>query len=279
MPTPDVSFRPAHLGRPGHVFLQLWDYRRFILSGVAREIRGRYLGSLLGGVWAVLSPLAMILVYTFIFSHIMKARLPGVDTPYAYSVYLCAGLLPWQAFNEVLVRCQGIFTDNANLIKKANFPRLCLPAMVTVTALANFAIVFLIFLVFLALFGLLPGAALLAAIPLLLLQTVFALGLGVALGVIHVFFRDVGQMVSIGLQLWFWGTPIVYPLKVIPENWNWLIELNPMYWFMDAWQSAFTLGVFPSPERLLGLLGFAVVATALGLALYNRHGPYIVDEL
>lgn len=261
------------------IFLQLWNYRHFILAGVAREIRARYLGSLLGGAWVVLSPLGMILVYTFIFSNIMKARLPGVDTTYGYSIYLCAALLPWQAFCEVLVRCQTVFTDNANLIKKASFPRLCLPAAVTVTALINFAVVFCLFLIFLALTGQLPGVALVAVIPLLILQTLFAVGLGVALGVIHVFFRDVGQIVSVGLQFWFWGTPIVYPMQIIPENWRWLLELNPMYWFASTWQMLFTLHAFPSVTRLAGLSVLAALAVGIGLLLYFRHGPYIVDEL
>lgn len=272
-----ATTQPA--GRLARVFTQLWDYRHFIVSGALREMRARYTGSLLGGVWAILAPLSMILIYTFVFSQVMRARLPGVETAYAYSVFLCAGLLPWQAFNEVLARCQNIFTDNANLIKKARFPRLCLPATVALGALFNFAIILLLFLGFLVIAGLLPGKALLAIVPLFLLQTLFALGIGIALGVIHVFFRDVGQMVSIGLQLWFWATPIVYPVAIIPEGWRWLIELNPMYYFADSWQQLFLSDALPGLSRLAVLGALAGAALLVGLFLHQRHGAYIVDEL
>ena len=105
----------------------LWDYRGFILGSVKREFQPKYRNSLLGAAWTVLNPLAMIVVYTVIFSRVMHARLPGVDSTFAYSIHLCAGVLPWGMFVEIVSNGQNTFVNNANLLKKLSFPRLCLP--------------------------------------------------------------------------------------------------------------------------------------------------------
>ena len=105
----------------------LWTYRGFILGSVKREFQSKYSNSLLGAAWNVLNPLAMIVVYTMIFSQVMKARLAGVNSTFAYSIYLCAGILTWGLFAEITSRALNVFIENANLLKKLSFPRLCLP--------------------------------------------------------------------------------------------------------------------------------------------------------
>src|SRR5450631_298974 len=117
----------------------LWAYRGFILGSVKREFQIKYRNSLLGAAWTILNPLAMILVYTVIFSQVMRAKLPGVDSSFAYSIYLCSGVLTWGLFAEISGRAQTVFLENANLIKKINFPRLCLPVVVVLNALINFS--------------------------------------------------------------------------------------------------------------------------------------------
>src|SRR5665647_1200102 len=117
-----------------NIFKPLWAYRGFILGSVKREFQFKYKESLIGSAWAVINPLAMILVYTVIFSQVMRTRLPGADSPFAYSIYLCAGLLSWGLFSEIALRAQNIFLENANLLKKISFPRLCLPVVVVINA-------------------------------------------------------------------------------------------------------------------------------------------------
>jgi lipopolysaccharide transport system permease protein len=167
------------------LYRTLSSYRGFILGSVQREFQARYRNSLFGALWTVLNPLSMIIVYTVIFSHIMRARLPGVDDGMAYSIYLCAGLLTWGLFAEITVRSQNMFLDNANLLKKISFPRICLPVIVLLNAGINFAIIIGLFLGFLLITGRLPGLALLALIPLLALQVMFCAGLGIILGVLN----------------------------------------------------------------------------------------------
>ena len=160
----------------------LWAYRGFVLGSVRREFQLKYRNSLLGAAWTVLNPLAMIVVYTVIFSQVMKAKLPGVDSTFAYSIYLCAGLLTWGLFAEIVGRAQNIFLEHANLMKKLSFPRMTLPVIVVLGAGLNFAIIFGLFLLFLLVTGNFPGWALLGAVPVLAVQVAFSIGLGITLG-------------------------------------------------------------------------------------------------
>ncbi len=259
--------------------LAAWSYRGFITGSVKREFESRYRNSMLGAVWMVLNPLAMILVYTLVFSQLMKARLPGIDSEFAYSIYLCAGVFAWGLFAEIVSRAQTMFLDNANLLKKLSFPRICLPIVVVLNATVNFAIILGLFLCFLAISGNFPGFVLVAVLPLLVLQIAFAIGLGLVLGVLNVFFRDVGQFFGIVLQFWFWLTPIVYSVNVVPEAARPLIELNPMTQLVAAWQGIFVNGTWPHWSSLLPVALLALLFCAAGLALFRRHAGEMVDEL
>jgi lipopolysaccharide transport system permease protein len=254
-------------------------YRGFILGSVKREFQSKYRNSLLGALWTVLNPLAMIVVYTVIFAQVMQTKLPGVGSSFGYSIYLCAGVLTWGLFAEMVGRGQNVFLDNANLLKKLSFPRICLPIIMLLGATVNFAIIFALFTLFLIVSGNFPGWVFLAVFPVLVLQMVLAMGLGITLGVLNVFFRDVGQLVGILLQFWFWFTPIVYPLKVVHEGLRGLISLNPMTPVIAAYQGILVNGVWPDwgtlvPTGLLGLL-----LCWLGLHLFRNRVGEMVDEL
>ena len=262
-----------------NLYRSLRSYRGFILGSVKREFQARYRNSLFGALWTVLNPLSMILVYTVIFSTIMRARLPGVDDGLAYSVYLCAGLLTWGLFAEITTRSQSMFLENANLLKKISFPRICLPVIVLLNAGINFAIILGLFLGFLLISGRLPGMALLALVPLLILQVMFAAGLGMILGVLNVFFRDVGQFFGICLQFWFWLTPIVYPLSILPSGIQSFIELNPMTALMNSYQNLFLYNQWPNWSSLVPLLVIGLLFCGMALRLFRQRVGEMVDEL
>ena len=257
----------------------LWTYRAFILGSVQREFQSKYQNSLLGAAWTVLNPLAMIIVYTVIFSQVMRARLPGVDSSFAYSIYLCAGVLTWGLFAEIVGRGQNVFLDNANLLKKLSFPRLCLPVTVVLNALLNFAIIFGLFTAFLLLSGNFPGLPYLALIPLLAIQITFSIGLGMVVGVLNVFFRDVGQLFSVVLQFWFWLTPIIYPIAILPESVRPLMSFNPMAGLMAAYQAILVGGEWPSWASLWPITVLAALLCIWGMRLFRRHAGEMVDEL
>jgi lipopolysaccharide transport system permease protein len=257
----------------------LWAYRGFIAESVRRDFHARYLNTQFGWIWAILQPLAMLSVYTLVFSQVMRAALPGHDSAWAYSIYLCAGLLAWGLFSELLARAVGIFVGNANLLKKVSLPRLTLPAIATLSSLINYAIVMAIFFVFLLLTDRFPGPVVLAALPVLLVLIGLALGLGILCGTINVFYRDVEQALGVVLQFWFWLTPVVYVSRALPEGiarWMWI---NPMWSVVNALQGIFLDGRMPQWHTLLWPAGLALALMTLALFAFARLGGEIVDEL
>ncbi len=257
----------------------LWAFRGFILGSVKREFQFKYRNSMLGIAWTIINPLAMIIIYTVIFSKIMHAKLPGVDSTFAYSIYLCAGVLTWGLFAEIVSRAQNTFIEHANLLKKLSFPRICLPVIVVTTALLNFSIVFGLFSIFLLISGTFPGIVYLALLPVLAILIAFAIGLGISLGVLNVFFRDVGQLFGLVLQFWFWGTPIVYPISILPESVRFLMGFNPMASLIVAFQDILVAGRWPAWQSLLPATILAIAMCAFGMHLFRKHAGELVDEL
>lgn len=261
------------------MFQALWAYRGFVIGNVRREFQSKYRNSLLGAAWTVINPLAMIIVYTVIFSQIMRTKLPGVDSTFAYSIYLCAGILTWGFFAEIVGRAQNTFLDNANLLKKLSFPRLCLPVTVVANASLNFAIIFGLFSAFLLLSGNFPGWPYLGLIPLIGILVLFAIGLGITVGVLNVFFRDVGQFFGIFIQFWFWFTPVVYPVTILPISLQPYMNLNPMASLIGAFQTILVQGQWPNWYNLIPVILISIALCFFGLGLFRRHAGEIVDEL
>jgi lipopolysaccharide transport system permease protein len=255
------------------------SYRGFILGSVQREFQSKYRNSILGAAWTVLNPLAMIVVYTVIFSQVMHNRLPGNTSAFGYSIYLCAGVLTWNLFAEITSKAQTVFLDNAGLIKKINFPRLCLPIIVVCNALLNFAIIFGLFTAFLIISGNFPGMVFAAMLPVLVLQIMLAIGLGMVLAVLNVFFRDVGQFFTIALQFWFWFTPVVYPVTVLPENVRGWLAWNPMAPIIMAHQRVLVGHAAPDWASLLPAAALTVILCLMGMQLFRKRAGEMVDEL
>src|SRR6266542_1065217 len=135
-----------------------WRYRYFILSSIKTELRVKFIRSQLGGLWMILNPLAQVLIFAFVLSAVLSAKLPGIANRYAYAIYLMAGILAWSLFIEIVNRCLTLFIDNGNLLKKLVFPRIALPLIVTGSASVNNALLFLAILVIFGVLGHLPGA-------------------------------------------------------------------------------------------------------------------------
>lgn len=262
-----------------NVVRSIWAYRGFVLGSVQREFQSKYRHSLLGAAWTVINPLAMIFVYTVIFSQVMKARLPGMDSGFAYSIYLCSGVITWGLFAEITGRAQSMFIDNANMLKKVSFPRIVLPLITVINALLNFGIIFGLFLLFLVVSGNFPGWTVLALFPVLAIQLLFAIGLGMVLGVMNVFFRDVGQFFGIFVQFWFWLTPIVYPASILPDQAKAIVHFNPMFPVITAYQQIFVEQTWPQWRTLMFTLVAGLLLCMLGFRMFKRHAGEMVDEL
>ncbi|HDL6962199.1 TPA: ABC transporter permease [Yersinia enterocolitica] len=261
------------------MLLAIYRYRGFILGSVKREFQVKYQKSMLGATWLVLQPLSMILVYTLVFSQVMKSRLPGDTGTFSYSIYLCIGIITWGLFAEIVSRGQNVFIENAGLLKKLSFPRICLPIVVVLSAVINFIIIFSIFLIFLMLIGNFHLPSIAALIIPLFIQILFATGLGISLGVMNVFFRDIGQFVTVLLQFWFWFTPIVYVMSTLPIQAQYLLRFNPMAVLVDNYQQIIISQHTPNWSVLWPVALLAIFFCFLGLYLFRKHSADMVDEL
>ncbi len=261
------------------ILLSAWLYRFFIFSSIKNELRTKFVRSRLGGLWMILNPLAQVVIFAFVLSAVLSARLPGVDNKYAYTIYLMAGTLGWSLFSEIVTRCLTLFIDNGNILKKLAFPKITLPLIVVGTALVNNA---LLFVAMLAIFGALghwPGTMLLWLPLLTVVNVALSIGLGLALGVLNVFMRDIEQVVPVVMQILYWFTPIVYVATILPEQYqNWL-ALNPLLGLVGSYQNALLFDRMPDWSGLGSSALIALVLMAVSLLLFRKAGPEMVDQL
>ncbi|MGJ0330417.1 ABC transporter permease [Aliarcobacter cryaerophilus] len=257
----------------------LWDYRFFIISSIKTEYRTRFSNNKLGFLWMIIQPLSMVLIYSLILSQIMKGKLPNIETQYAYSIYILSGIIAWTLFSEVLNRCLNIFIENANLLKKISFPRLALPIIVVGSSLVNFTIIIFITYFILALLGHFPFGALHWLPMLVLLTLALSIGLGMFFGILNVFIRDVGQFIGVIMQFWFWLTPIVYMIFIVPEKFHSLILLNPMTGIVMGYQNIILYGKAPDLSLLIYPTIIAIVFLCLTAIIYKKAVEEMADVL
>jgi lipopolysaccharide transport system permease protein len=255
-----------------------WRYRGFIVSSVVNDFRSRVARSRLGTAWIVLQPLAQVLIFATILSSVLAARLEGVDNKFAYSVYLMSGILCWSLFAEIVQRCLTVFIDNASLLRKMQFPRITLPLIAIGSALVSNLALLAVMLVIFPILGFYPSAAW-AWLPVLIALTVaLATGLGLLLGTLNVFARDIGQVMAVVLQFWFWVTPIVYPVAIVPEAFRATLTINPVAPLVMAYHDVIVFGKAPAPG-LWVVAVVAVVLLAFALVVFRRASAELVDAL
>ncbi len=257
----------------------VWRFRGFVLASVKREFAARYTGTQLGILWTVVHPLALILIYTLVFAEVMKPKLAGHESRFAYSIYLTAGFITWSFFSELLGRSVGIFVQNANLLKKVSVHKLALPLIASISAFVNAGILLVCFIAFLIVSGNFPGWPVLAMIPVVAITALFAMALGLLLATINVFYRDVEQGTNLALQFWFWITPIVYPADALPAGMKSILQFNPMWPIARAMQDIFVEQRLPNWISLAYPLSLSLVLAMLARFTFERLASELVDEL
>jgi len=257
----------------------IWLYRHFILSSIRNEFTIRFARSKLGGLWMILNPLAQVVIYALILSNVLAAKLPGIENKYAYAIYLMSGMLAWNLFSEIIGRCLGLFVEQGNLMKKMNFPRICLPVIVLGSCLTNNLLLFVSMAGIFLLLGHSFSASLLLLAPLTLLVVALGLGIGMLFGVLNVFVRDLGQVVPILLQVWFWFTPIVYPPTIIPEQYRPWLNLNPMATLTQAYQQILVYRTLPELGSVFPVAAGGLFMLLLSFFLFRRASAEMVDVL
>jgi ABC-type polysaccharide/polyol phosphate export permease len=258
---------------------QLVRYRGLIQTLVSRELKARYRGSVLGFFWSFINPLLLLLVYTFVFTVVIpRGELVNLEP---YAVFLFCGLLPWTWFSSSLSECANVLILNGNLIKKVMFPAEVLPVVAVLSNLAHFLFGLPILIGFLIFYSVPLNLAELIWFPLVLaVQFILTLGLGMVLAALTVHFRDIKDLLSNLLTLWFFATPIIYPMALLPPEGKAIMDLNPFAHLAISYQEIlFYDGPFGHWKWLL-VLGVAGVALfVLGYGLFDRLRDSFAEEV
>lgn len=264
---------------------ELWTYRSLIGNLASREIKVKYKRSILGWLWSLINPATQLLTYTLVFGYFFKAQPPvaGNGQLRNYSIYLFTGLVTWNFFSNIVNGCMNAMVGAGPLMKKVYFPPVCAPIATTLAVLAQTAVEFGILAAVFVIAGNI-GFSIVLLLPLLVALLVFSLGVGLALSVYNVYYRDVGYLVGVGLNLLFYATPIIFTLDLVPARVGpipvlRIVRLNPLTQFVGAVRDVMYDLQVPSLARSAGIVVASLLALVVGWALFHRKAADISEEL
>lgn len=253
----------------------LYRHRDLLWMWTLREIRVRYKQSLLGAAWAVLQPLALTAIFATVFSYFV--RVPTDGTPYVIFAY--TALLPWTLFSTSISFAVPSLVNNAHLVTKIYFPREILPLAAIGAALLDYAIALVVFAGIMVFFQV-PASIESLWIPvLLLIQLALMAGISLFAAGVNVFYRDIRFVVPLALQIWMYGTPIIYPLSVVPEWLRPLYMLNPMAGIIDSYRRVLLQGQAPDARDLAMAAVISLVLCLGGYVFFKRAEPEFADVM
>jgi lipopolysaccharide transport system permease protein len=237
----------------------LWEYRDLFLLLIWRNIRTRYAQSAIGIGWAVLQPVATMLVFSIVFGNLVGVKSDGVP----YPIFAFVALVPWAYFSSALSGATGSLVGHADMIRKIYFPRLLLPMSMIGARLVDFLIALAILALLMAVYGRMPNSGILALPLLVFVMILTASGLGLWLTALAIQYRDVNYSIGLIVQIILYATPVIYPASLIPQRYHLLYALNPMVGVVEGFRAGF-LGTRPMPWDLL-----AIGAVVGSLCLYT----------
>jgi lipopolysaccharide transport system permease protein len=259
---------------------QVFRYRALISSLVARELKARYRGSVLGFLWTFANPLLLLGIYTLVFTVMMPGARAGTRLE-PYALFLLCGILPWTWFQTSVLESCSVLVGAGNLIRKVLFPAEVLPIVTVLTGLVNFGFSLIILAGFLVFYARPVSPGELAWLPVIVLvQLTFTLGLSLLLSSLTVHFRDLRDLLGNVMILWFWGTPIIYSMAEVPERFQRLLAWNPLTHLVVAYQNVLFLdGPFTQWRGLLGLAAVSVVLLAVAYFVFDRLRDTLAEEV
>lgn len=255
------------------LFRQIYLYREMLKNLIVRDLRTRYRESVLGFLWTLINPLLMMIIYSIVFKTIMRMDIEN------YSIFLFAGLLPWQYHQTVVASNTTIVVNNSGLIKKVYFPVEILPISSTVAGAINYLFSLIVLFLAMIVVGFHFSYNIFFLPILLIIQMLFIFGLSLILSSLNVFFRDLEHIVGILMMAWFYLTPVFYPLSMVPEKYQSVFSLNPMTSIEQAYRQIFYYGQPPAMESLLVFLLYSILFLLIGLFLFNKLKRNFAEEL
>ena len=253
----------------------LWHRRELLWNMTVRHLRGQYKQSILGYAWALVMPLAQMLIMTFVFSTIIRIETPGAP----FALFLFVGLLPWNFFSSSLSSGTDSVVGAANLVTKVYFPREILPASAIVTKVVDLLFASLILVGLMVYYGHAPTETVLWVPLLFLIQFLFTLGLTLPLAALNLFFHDVRYLVGVALTLWFYVTPILYPIDIVPTKYQTFFDLNPLSLFINAYRRVLLQGESPDFGKMFLGLGISLATLLIGYYLFKKMEPGFADRI
>jgi lipopolysaccharide transport system permease protein len=254
---------------------ELYQHRELLWQWTNREIKIRYKQSLLGAAWAIVQPVALMLVFTVVFA--LFAHVSTGDTPYPLFSY--TGLVIWTFVATSISFASASLVSNQNLITKIYFPREILPIASIGAALVDFLVAGLLLLGVLAWYRAPVTPALLWLPVLLLVQVLLVVGIALPAAALSVFIRDVRYVIPLGLQLWLYATPVAYPTTLVPERFRLIYGLNPMVGLVDSYRRVFILGEAPRPESIMACALVSAALALLGYGFFKRAEVVFADRI
>ena len=259
---------------------ELWRYRDLVALFVRRDFLAQYKQTILGPAWHVIQPILTTVTFTIVFGRI--ARIPTDSLP--PFLFYFAGYVIWSYFATTLTKISNTFVANANMFGKVYFPRMAIPVSISISSMIAFAIQFALFLAFLAYFRLRgspvdPNAWALAAPILVLLMGALGLGFGIIVSSLTTRYRDLSNLVTFGVQLLMYATPIVYPMSAVPEDYRLIILLNPMSSLVETFRFGFLGAGTVSMGHLAYSVAFTLVILVCGVLLFNRVERNFMDTV
>ena len=244
---------------------ELWQYRELVYFLIWRNVKVRYKQTTLGIAWAILQPVATMLVFSLFFGKL--AEMPSDGLP--YPMFALAALVPWTFFANGLTQSASSVVQDEQLIRKVYFPRLAIPISTVLSGVVDFLLAFAVLLVMLPFYGILPSANVIWLPLLLVLAFVSTLGVGLWLSALNVRYRDVRHATPFLTQFWLFATPIAYPSSLVPESWRTLYGVNPMVGVVEGFRWAL-LGVDTHPGPMIAVSTVTALAILAGGVLYFR---------
>ena len=254
---------------------EIWNYRELLYFLTKRDIKVRYKQTVLGGLWAIIQPVFTMIVFTIFFGRL--AKMPSDGIPYPIFVY--AGLLPWTYFANAVSASGNSLVGSANLITKVYFPRLIIPASASLAGLLDFFIAMLVMGAMMIYYNFIPNIGILLFPFLVSLTFLCAVGVGLWLSALNVQYRDIRYVIPFLIQLWMFVSPVIYPVSMVPQRFQWLLALNPMGGVIEAYRASL-LGHMPINWSLLGLSTVIIIILFLsGLYYFRRMEKTFADVI